>query len=653
MANSSQRVRGVRASRRKLDAALAHSNLERKTQVYLAERIADMEGLSAVPKDLVNRVFREQSVDPQSIERVAAALEVPAHTLYLTENDVAESASSGRAQAEAADDGANSRPAKPLLPRWAMALGALMIATGALTYWQAQPGACELTAEPGKIGIIVARFTGDTDGSAQHFLSNLFTQDADLQSALSVLRGCSSYSDQGPGDIQRQVRDLRAQAREKLKQSGAHLLLWGNRFGNTLNVRFVSSIPDSSPRSLTIDGKPVAVSEPYIEIKLDLTRPQGNTTELKRMALSLVQTEDRGLNRLRDDALHAYQTSFEWLRRSILADRNLRGSLNKATKQQQWAIVSAQLCYKYRLLGDYEGDPNNYRQAVAACEDMLEVRDKDQYPLDWAATKTNLASAHIRLHLFAESGEEAQDHLSLATRLLEEAAGSIDVADAPQLWALNRRNLGTLYVRLAGMAADDAELMAHHDRALAYLEEALTYMEPSFQPQDWGDTQQNICILSYQTGGRLKGAEGITMVRKAIGHCEEALDWLSAESTPLSWARAQNNLAASNAVLAELTKNSQQLLSAERAFTQAKRVYRKDRLPLNWAEVEVNLGQLNCTLAQMQHDQSRLLTARQHTEQALAVFLDLNHRYSDLAETLLDAIISCENDLWDNCRCGS
>lgn len=81
------RQRGVRASRLRLERALAEAGL--KTQAALAERIADLEELDAAPKDLVSRVFRERAVDPQTLERVARALGVEAHTLYRNSRDTA------------------------------------------------------------------------------------------------------------------------------------------------------------------------------------------------------------------------------------------------------------------------------------------------------------------------------------------------------------------------------------------------------------------------------------------------------------------------------------------------------------------------------------------------------------------------------------
>lgn len=75
-----QRRRGIRASRARLSRALAGAGL--KTQAQLAERIADLEGLESVPKDLVSRAFRELPVEARSLERIARALDVDAVELY-------------------------------------------------------------------------------------------------------------------------------------------------------------------------------------------------------------------------------------------------------------------------------------------------------------------------------------------------------------------------------------------------------------------------------------------------------------------------------------------------------------------------------------------------------------------------------------------
>lgn len=93
-----KRRRGVQASRTRLQHALAESGL--KTQTAVAERIAEQESLDTAPRGLVNKVFRGESVDPRSIERVARALAVEAWTLYLTSDEPAYSAPADDPDAE-------------------------------------------------------------------------------------------------------------------------------------------------------------------------------------------------------------------------------------------------------------------------------------------------------------------------------------------------------------------------------------------------------------------------------------------------------------------------------------------------------------------------------------------------------------------------
>jgi tetratricopeptide (TPR) repeat protein len=80
-----KRKRGIRASRAKLEAAMIKLGFE--TQAELANKIAELEGIEKPPKDLVSKVFREQAVSTHNLARIANALDVDAHTIYLTKED--------------------------------------------------------------------------------------------------------------------------------------------------------------------------------------------------------------------------------------------------------------------------------------------------------------------------------------------------------------------------------------------------------------------------------------------------------------------------------------------------------------------------------------------------------------------------------------
>ncbi len=81
------RQRGVKASRIKLEHYMSESGI--KSQAELARKIADIEGLESEPKDLVNRIFRQNKVEHNSLERIASALNIEAYKLYLTQEDQA------------------------------------------------------------------------------------------------------------------------------------------------------------------------------------------------------------------------------------------------------------------------------------------------------------------------------------------------------------------------------------------------------------------------------------------------------------------------------------------------------------------------------------------------------------------------------------
>lgn len=81
-----KRVRGVKASRSKLEKALLNAGI--RSQAELAQLIADKEGLAMPPKDLVSRTFRQNNVSHNTIARIAQVLNIPPHTLYLSQNEV-------------------------------------------------------------------------------------------------------------------------------------------------------------------------------------------------------------------------------------------------------------------------------------------------------------------------------------------------------------------------------------------------------------------------------------------------------------------------------------------------------------------------------------------------------------------------------------
>jgi len=183
--NKRSRRRGVRASRVKLTEALADAGI--RTQAALAERIADLEGLDAAPRDVVYRVFRQQPVDMHTLTRVARALGRPVHSLLLSAQEVEGAAPI--AQGGLDDDGIAEAPRWP----WPLAIAA-MLAVIAGAAWYAVVGPSPMPEEPGAasevserdlsdLAIVVRRFRGDRDIRIAQALREVLATEARVATA--------------------------------------------------------------------------------------------------------------------------------------------------------------------------------------------------------------------------------------------------------------------------------------------------------------------------------------------------------------------------------------------------------------------------------------------------------------------------------------
>ncbi|MHA7816572.1 MAG: hypothetical protein ACX93N_08860 [Pseudohaliea sp.] len=641
--------RGVRASRTRLEHALANSDLEKKTQIALANRIADLEELEQAPRDLVSRIFREQRVDARSIERVAGALGVPAETLYKAVDDDPASAADG--------DPPRPRPRRLLVPA---VLGLLAVAAGVLIFRELPVVAearCSLgewlqtSATPeDRLGVVIAGFPGDRDDVASALLSRSLRSDPALAPYLSVFRSCRRFDPDGVGAIEEREKAIRARARRILQRRDAEALLWGSVRDGKARVRIVSNRSGLASATVGVSGKPIRVEEARVEVPVPLDRPEAALADLKAMMLALMAPDSERRRQLQAEASRSFAISLDWIRASVVSLRNLRRRIDPSLDPRRFAMVANQLCYEERLLGDVDDDVARYRAAERACTDAVEARPKALFPLDWAVARINRASVRIRLHRFAPDRAGALERLAAAREDLEAGGGLLDRHLTPQLWALSRRNLAVLFERLGELGAEGRP--GHFfERSVDASAAALEVLNADFQPVDWAITQQNYCLALYQHGIRL-GRAGRDRVLEARGRCALALEKLPRSGAPLSWAMVQNNLAVTEAILGDLEQSVDRLRAARSAFTAAQTVYSRDRLPAKWAEVEINLAELACNIHRLGGDERELDIATEHGEGALEVLNDRGiERYRRYTRALLGRIAACRAAGPGNCRC--
>lgn len=343
--NQRMRIRGVRASRVKLNRAMAEAGI--KTQAALAERIADLEGIDSAPKDLVSRVFRGKWVDPLSLERVARALNITAHGLYLSSDEADELPT--RILHPPANPGDPRQPPgnseivasfSPVRARWRWTVAgciglSLLLTTGLAFNWPSSRQFCSIKSfllgphsAPDRLNVLISRFQNDPDNLAQSYLAAVFRNNKRLAAYVSVVTTCRCLAFGNGNESGAALRALRARGRLLLQDSSAQILLWGRRDGDLLEVRFISSRPDDDvPMPVTLGNDILPIRETSLQIPLRLGQPSMSLANIETLSLNLIRSERPSIQKLRQQAIANYKQYSDT--RNTLVITNLEQSAHR------------------------------------------------------------------------------------------------------------------------------------------------------------------------------------------------------------------------------------------------------------------------------------------------------------------------------------
>ncbi|PSR17315.1 hypothetical protein C8255_13325 [filamentous cyanobacterium CCP3] len=185
----------------------------------------------------------------------------------------------------------------------------------------------------------------------------------------------------------------------------------------------------------------------------------------------------------------------------------------------EWAAEQNNLgrAYNDRIRGERA---DNLERAIAAYQAALQVRTRDGFPQDWAMTQNNLGTAYLNRIRGerAENLENAFVQTSLEKAIAAyEAALQVRTRDAfPQQWAATQNNLGTAYSdaakqplreRIRGERAENLEnafVQTSLEKAIAAYQAALQVYTRDAFPQQWAETQGNL-VLSLLDRYKLTG----------------------------------------------------------------------------------------------------------------------------------------------------
>jgi hypothetical protein len=656
------RRRGVRASPAKLNQALAASDLSKKTQAALADRIAEIEGLDAGPKDLVSRVFRGVPIDAQSLERVARALRVPSDSLYENGGDAASVTPETAPPHATAQVSFSSQIMARLrsFDRRVMvtaAIGLAVVVMAGVTFSQPEPR-CTLSravnpaaVRDGRIGILVARFDNDPGDRAQAAIIEGLADNKSVQASADLVRGCKAYDPPESGNVTQSLEALRTAAQRELQNADAHVLIWGEVRNGQAHARLISTRRSSSAAS-ELGDRIVQLDEMQITSPITLSAPAAGLKDLQRLAIEFSAPQNREAAEKRAEILAQMDTSIDWLDASIIADRNYLRSLGEVHRGSQWDLVNAQLCYKYRLRGEARMEKSDFLEADFHCRNALSRLSKENSASDWAAVSINRASIPPRLSLFSQDPAERRKLLAESEAIIGEILNSDqDRIEPLQLATAKRILAGILALKLEIAEGEEAEKLFADAKRLT--DEALTLIDKESAPLAFAHLHQNVCVGHFRRAMRVGGAPGVSDTDEAMRRCALAREAVSFREAPLEWAMVQNNLAIATAINATLRNEPEALAAAIEEFQAAQLGFRSDVYPAKWAEVEVNLGELNCNLARLKRDKTPIDAGLQHAEASLEQFIRFGvDAYAGYARKVISNLQACRADI-TTCKCSS
>lgn len=471
-------------------------------------------------------------------------------------------------------------------------------------------------ADPERFSVLVARLENDSNREHERLIVRLLS----VFEGLQVLKLGRTIRLDGAVPEERE-REGHAAARNYLEQSGASVLIWGTilSYGGTTKPELYLTIPyggTKNPRQYTP------------EIGAEFRLPEVFWSDLADVLRLLVAVLDADFKS--QDGLYIADklSPFVSRVRHLLEASAGRPGWDAASRASTRVILADALT----ILGQQLGKHELVAEAIEAYRQTLVERPREQAPLDWARTQSNLGNALLTLAQ-EESG----------TARLQEAIGTFHAAleeytreRAPLDWARTQNNLGGALAVL-GEREKNRELL---DGAIRTFRLALEERTRERVPLAWAKTQYNLGNVLLTLGQQallVRGQEerGVAWLQEAIWAVQAALEERTRERVPLAWAMTQVSLGNALLELGEWQESRELLEKAAEAYGAALEEYTRERTPMFWARTQNSLGGALLALGKRDSGTARL-------REALAAFQAAAEEYAR-AGKLLDHAMALSN----------
>ena len=307
----------------------------------------------------------------------------------------------------------------------------------------------------------------------------------------------------------------------------------------------------------------------------------------------------------------------EWAEEAVLRFRRLLDLRPREQAPLEWALVQSNIGISLRILGERDPDTKSLNEAVDAFRSALEEWTREDFPHAWAMSQNNLGNALYSLG----QRETDTNRLNEAVDAYRNALAVWKSKDAPR-WSDTQNNLGNALLSLGEREAGTERL----EQAVNAFQEALNGWRREHAPLDWAMSQHNLGLALCAIGERERETKA-DILEQAVEAFNNALEEWTRERVPLRWATAQDNLGTTLLALGKNEADMKRLEEAVGAYKNALNERTWDRVPLDWAKTQNNLGEALQAMAEREESTDRLKKAISSYRAALTVFKNGNATY--------------------------
>jgi tetratricopeptide (TPR) repeat protein len=294
------------------------------------------------------------------------------------------------------------------------------------------------------------------------------------------------------------------------------------------------------------------------------------------------------------DAGNAYYNMYQFheaLTKYLKAD----SLIYKDRFPKEWAEIKHLIGTTKWSIGNKMARNQKYlNEAIEAFELSLQVRTRENLPLEWAGTHNNLGNVYYALSLRTSGHEKLQ----LLKKAFEEYSKTAEVYTIEYidgfLYPGVQNNLGVVLTDI-GRQTDGEESTKFFVKALLAFNNGLRVsgIKNWDLREIWATTQINLANTYSELARRTRGDESKNFLNRALSADSLALQVFSCELFPYEWSQVQNNLGSIFTELGVRTIGQESLLylkNAVDAFTLALQILNSKNYPRVWATTQKNLG---------------------------------------------------------------